>query len=76
MGDVSEADNDYLFHLLQVNGYFYRTHFAVQKIGESWMLFIGYKVMAESYRPEEFREWIDHILSQFSYYMGENEDEC
>jgi len=74
LGDLADANKEDLLHLFEVNGFFYRTHFTVQKIEESWMLFIGYKVMAESYRPEEFQECIDHILSQYSYYMGDKKD--
>lgn len=72
IGDISKLTKNDLFELLSMNDSFWRATLTTKRIGKSWMLFLQYKVMAESFKMEEaeFLGCIDHLVSQQQMFMG------
>jgi hypothetical protein len=71
LGDASTLTQEELLQLLEKNGDFWRATITAAEIDGSRMLFIQYKVMAESFKmePEEFIGCIDHLLEQQAMFL-------
>ncbi len=64
LGEISNWGKEDLLNILDKNGELFRAAFTAVEIDGSWILFLQYKVMAESFKPEEFEKCIDYLQLQ------------
>ncbi len=64
LGEISNWGKEDLLNILDKNGELFRAAFTVVEIEGSWILFLQYKVIAESFKPEEFEKCIDYLQLQ------------
>jgi hypothetical protein len=71
LGCVSDYEKEDFLDLLSRNGDFWRATLNAHMLGESWILFLQYKVMADSFKmePAEFVGCIEHLLTQYEMFM-------